>query len=233
MFGQFDPAMRGTITNLNEISDEFLARLRATGNEIESERMLRHYLDPSQSRHVRNFVMNVVFGRQEDHRQWERGGGLRLDWTIQELATLPQETLLAPIRDNEHAIEYRIRPKRTPWDPGCRHGCPAVLRPDLDYKWESPPHVVDVHERDMEPIGDLTVGVRRWIAAYLGTLMGIKKAFDTISSAEDMFGVLDINPNEATDDAIKAAHALLRERPMIQENSDAIPGFCAPDEFYL
>ena len=232
MFGEFDPAVRGTITNLNEMSDEFLAQLRATENQFDAEIMLKHYLDLSQVRHVRSFVMNVVFGRRENHRRWKRGGGLRLDWTIQELITLPQETLLAPIRDNGQPIEHRIRPVRTEWNEGSRFGSPVILSPDLDYRWESPPHIVRTPLRLIEPLGDLTVGVRRWIAAYLGTLMGIKKTLDTVDSPEDMFRVLDIEPDNATDDAIKAARALLRERPMIQKDPEAIPGFCGPDEFY-
>ena len=55
MFKEFNPTICSTITDLNEMSDEFLAQLRATGNEIESERTLRRYLDSSQVRHVRSF----------------------------------------------------------------------------------------------------------------------------------------------------------------------------------
>ncbi len=65
IFGKkLDPAKKGIVKNLNEISDELLAELRSVGSEVAAQHMLLHYTDLSNSRHVLGFVLNVVYGRQ-------------------------------------------------------------------------------------------------------------------------------------------------------------------------
>ncbi len=234
VFGRkLDPEKKNIITNLNEISDELLAELRSVDNQIEAERMLRHWAHPLNLKHVRAFVMNVVYGQQEDPRQWGRGGGLALDWSIKEMLMLNRQELLAPIETPGVAIEYRRRPKQYKRNAGSRYGSPMVLRPDLDYTWESPPHVECLNQRDMEPLGDLTVGVRRWIAAYLSWWVNYKSDLSVIDRAEEMFELVDVRPGSATEDARAAACALLRERPLLSQDSALMPGFAGPDEFYL
>ncbi len=171
-------------------------------------------------------------GDNEDPRQWRRGGGLALDWSIQEMLTLSRQELLAPIETPGTAIEYRRRPKQYKRNDGSSYGSPMVLRPDLDYTWESPPHASRLNERDMEPLGDLTVGVRRWIAGYLSWWVNYKSNLSLIGDAEEMFELVDVRPGSATEDARAAACGLLRERSLLAQDSALVPGFAGLDEFY-
>ncbi len=75
-------------------------------------------------------------------------------------------------------------------------------------------------------LGDLAVGVRRWIAAYLSWWVNYKSDLSAIGRAEEMFELVEVRPESATEDARAAASGLLRELQLLA------PGFAGPDEFY-
>jgi hypothetical protein len=227
------PALRGTVRNLNEISDEMLAHLRATNNVIAARLMLSLYVEPSIKPYVWEFVLAVVFGDRSP-REWRRGVVLAPSWSLANMLVVRPDQLLAPIVFEGFPIDCRFPPIRREWEQGVDVvGAPAVRRPDIDYTWKAGPHLSGGPiGSETEPLGDLDVAVRRWIAARLAMWLRTQDALLTVASAEEMYRIAEVDPARVTDTAACAAAGLLAERPLWAASPDGVPGFVGPDEFY-
>jgi len=101
----------------------------------------------------------------------------------------------------------------------------------MDYRSARPPGTADLNDPDLEPMPDLTVGVRRWIAGRLACCL--KGGAPT--SIEELFVISPyvLPPTDRwSQDAGIAVAALLREFREIAPEPGSIPGFRAPDEGY-
>ena len=87
------------------------------------------------------------------------------DVGLADLVTTPHREFLAPLGT---APSVYVAPReedfhqRLPW-----LGAPSCAQPDADYRSRFPPGAVGLTQLKTQPIQDLSVTVRRWIAARL------------------------------------------------------------------
>ena len=230
---ELDPALRGTLTNPNKITDELLAELRGASNELEAMRRFRHYASPTCRPFAQDFVLSVVLG-PESAETWRRGGALTVDWNLVELLTKPDDELLAPLGTTESSELVRLPVNRGAWaDRSHDVGAPAVLRPELDYSWSGVPHAVRV-ERDIPtvPIADPQIAVRRWIATRLAMVLEHAGVLQTVDTEDAALRVVGVSSTEASASALSAVRGLLAEVPLLRTDQTLVPGFCGSDESF-
>ena len=150
----------GSIANLNEVPEALVAEARKLGHRSRAYDPLHYYTTFDCWPYVRSFVQDVVVGIKSPQR-WRRGGVLVPDTSLRDQLCLSRSALLAPI--GGHA-EVRIVPR--PFGDNSV-GAPARPWPEADYRSTSPPGASHFSNPAIEPMPDLAVGVRRWIAGRL------------------------------------------------------------------
>jgi hypothetical protein len=214
----------GSIGNLNEVPEALVAEARKLGHRSRAYDLLYYYTTFDCWPYVSGFIQDVVFGTKSP-RLWRRGGVLVPATSLCDQLCQSRSALLAPI--GGHA-EVRIVPR--PFGDSSV-GAPARPRPEADYRSTSPPGASDFANPVLEPMPDLAVGVRRWIAGRLAWCL--KGGAPT--SIEELFAIspYELPPTDRwSQDAGIAVAALLREFREIVPEPGAIPGFRAPDEWY-
>jgi hypothetical protein len=217
-----------SIANLNDVPEALVAETRMLGHRTLASDLIFYYTTFDCWPYVRSFVKDVVFGT-ESPKYWRRGGVLVPATSLCDQLCLSRSALLEPI--GGHA-GVRIVPRLAAWAAGDSSvGAPARPRPEADYRSISPPGALDFTEPDLEPMPDVAVGVRRWIAGRLACCL--KGGAPT--SIEELFVIspYQLPPTDRwSQDAGIAVAALLREFREIAPEPGAIPGFRAPDEWY-
>jgi hypothetical protein len=221
-------ADRASIANLNDIPETLVAEARKLGHRSAAHDLLSYYTTLDNLRYLRGFVQDVVFGTDSPKR-WRRGGVLVADTSLWDQLCLSRPALLAPI--GGHA-DVRIAPRLSAWEAGSSWvGAPGRPWPEADYRSSSPPGAADLTNPQLEPMPDLAVGVRRWIAGRLARCLngGMPKSIEQL---------LAISPyrlpptDQWSEDAGIAVAALLREFQDFAPGHSAIPGFRAPDDWF-
>jgi len=217
------PADRDSIANLNDVPDALIAEARKLHPFVARD-LLAYYTTSSNRPHLRRFLEDVVFGT-ESVKLWERGGVLVPDVSLGDLLCKSRIVLLAPIGSRS---DVRIVPRLASWQSGSQwEGAPARPWPEKNYQSHDVPGTVSLIKPELEPMPNLAVGIRRWIAGRLaGCLKGSKP-----KSIEGLFAVSPVELDLWSQDARVAAAALIREFREFGEDG-RVPGFRAPDEWF-
>jgi hypothetical protein len=222
------PADRRSIADLNDIPEALIAEARKL-HPFDARDLLAYYTMPEDRTYLRDFVENVVFGTQSA-RRWRRGGVLVPAVSLDDQLRLSRAAILGPLGG---PCEVRIVPRLSSWRAGTsREGAPARPWPERNYRSPFPPAATShLSEPDLEPMPDLAVGIRRWIAGRLAR--SLKGGAPT--SIEELFATApyELLPIEQwSEDARIATAALLREFKAFGPEDGRIPGFRAPDEWF-
>lgn len=221
---------RRTIRTLTELRPD---QLSEAARLLESSRLnAAHYLR-GLVRHndlddVADFLAEVVAGGA-DVKTWRiRDVICVMDISMPWLTGLSLEQLEKVMGAVDGSKWYRLRPGRDHWDsfPFC--GAPGVLVENAPYWWRSPDstNFNDVSKEDLEPVEDLLVGLRRWIASRIAWEV---RGQPLAASVEGVISQLRASPPSR--DARAAIEGLLRETTSFG-NHDSVPGFRGPDALY-
>ena len=221
------PADRASIDDLNDVPDALIAEARKLHPFVARD-LLSYYTTPRNRRHLRPFIEDVVFGTKPV-KLWRRGAILVPDVTLADLLCKSRPALLEPIGGHS---DVRIVRNLPDWQVGVQSvGAPARPWPEKNYQNDDPPGTLSLIDRELEPIPDLAIGIRRWIASRLArNLRGSRPR-----SIEELFAVspAPLPPGERwSQDARAAASALLREFREFSEEDGRVPGFRGPDEWF-
>lgn len=228
-----DEHERGTIVDLNRVPAALIGELQRLPR-IMQHRLLGFYLDPASRVHVGGFLEEVVDGGAEVS-QWRRGRVLAPSFTVNELMTTSSARLIERLGAVATDDVVRIVPSQKHRDSyGVIAGAPAILRPDLDYKYAPAGHLIDMGlecVNDLEPAGDVVIAFRRWIAsrfvAKFGALLDAEPAVSPSQMLAQLFPGISVTP-----DARGAVSAVFAELGCSRSAGDRIPGFCGPDRWF-
>jgi hypothetical protein len=103
--------------------------------------------------------------------------------------------------------------------------------PNADYRFRVPAQAIGMGNAATEEAINATVVLRRWIAVRLAQVM---KGRAPAQSLEQLVAMLTDVPAiaEWSEDAARAASALVREYQELGETSHAIPGMRGSDDWY-
>ena len=122
------------------------------------------------------------------------------------------------------------RPPWAKWDYSLFSGGPGVLVRSKPYWWETPAGVACLmRPGDVEPIENLEIAGRRWIASRVAWKWKFTKR-PLPATPEEVARVLGLTAPMSRDGEIAVA-GLIREQG-IGENEEMAPGFRGPDEWY-
>jgi hypothetical protein len=194
---------------------------------------LRKLVDRSERGDIQDYVDDVIDG-DVPAAQWRRGGILLADFGLPDLLERPTADILGVI-PLDGGIWRRRPVSRRAWETRAGFaGAPGVERPDLDRRFEAPPHVMRVSTRglDLEPEDAPERRARRWIAARAAHAT---RRFREAAEAKDPLTLVravfpNIGPLSA--DATVALEGLLRERRELGPSETEVPGFRGPDDWY-
>lgn len=152
----------GAITDLNETPPAVIAAARQLST-IRQRAYLRHVVAQPEHPWLAPFIAACIDG-DVPAIGWGRGRVVALDGDAPTLLTAPVVDALAPL---EALGPVQILAA----DPALRHlqGAPAVVLPDVDYRWRPPPGTVafDWGRVALQPAPDLQQAGRRWLARLL------------------------------------------------------------------
>jgi hypothetical protein len=221
------PADRASIADLNDVPDALIAEARKLHPFVARD-LLAYYTTPHNRLHLRPFIEDVVFGTRPV-KLWRRGAVLVPDVSPGDLLCKSWPTLLEPIGGHS---DLRIVPVFARWQVGVQWvGAPARPWPEKNYQSDDPPRTISLVAPALEPIPDLAIGIRRWIASRLARFLKGSRP----RSIEELVAVLpaQLPPVERwSQDAEAAASALLREFREFGEEDGRVPGFRGPDEWF-
>jgi hypothetical protein len=221
------PADCASIADLNDVPDALIAEARKLHPFVARD-LLAYYTTPQNRRHLRPFVEDVVFGTKSV-KAWRRGAVLVPDFSLGDLLCKSWPALLEPIGGHS---DVRIVPKLADWQVGVPSvGAPARPWPEKNYQSDDPPRTISLVAPDLEPIPDLAIGIRRWIASRLARCLKDRRP----RSIEEFLVALPAQLRSAeswSQDARAAAPGLLREFREFGEEEGRVPGFRGPDEWY-
>lgn len=230
---EFDPATRHSVPTLNDLSEDHLAELRrlATKDEKVALMYLCHIVERCHVVYAGRFIDDVVF-RSADARNWGRGDRLVLpSLLVIDNVCLPLEESLAPLRTFDRKAWVRVRPALPARDDRfC--GAPGAVTGSQPY-WYLPPAmgftaVLLPDERDdLEPMTDLTMTGRRWLASRIAERLGRRPLPGSGAELAAALGAA----GPVSRDAEIALEALHREASL-GGAAAGMPGFRGPDDWF-
>jgi len=220
-----EPAM---IAHLNHLPTWLLEEARSLAGPDAVQSLLMAHTSPECWEYLTPFIEDVVFGK-EPAASWLLGQVIAPDFSLRDQLTLARSALLAPIGGK---FTHRITPVLDDWRGNASWiGAPALVLPNADYRFRAPAHVIAMGNAATEEVADSTAPTRRWIAARLAQVV---KNMATIRSIEQLIATHRDLPGMAdwSDDAKRAASALIREYQELGEHGDTVPGMRGPDDWY-
>jgi hypothetical protein len=147
------------------------------------------------------------------------------------------DDIIVMIRADGSQPWHQLRPDRKLWDAGeLLTGAPAILRPELDYRFVPGPHVRDLllDNVQLDPISNIDIATRRWIAANLARIAK-NRTIEEFGSPRDFLAACFPDLEAVSDDALAAARGLLHEFAVFSDGATdvaSVPGFRGPDDWY-
>jgi len=229
---RLDPRDRGSVDDLNRFPAKWIEAARGLPTLLRLV-LLRYYTNSREHAILPVFNEQVVENRRPVET-WLQGRILVPAFTPKRLVQMERDEVVAPLQPSANERWFRLKPRREYWD--AREfltGAPAVLRPDLNYRYSPPADVSDLTLRDdqTEPVADLTVAVRRWIASGLAGAAAAGGLLNT-RDGEQLIRKCYPEASRISGDAIVASRALVRELDSLPEDEHTVPGFRGPDEWY-
>lgn len=216
------------IANLNQLPAGLLQEARALTDRGAVQALLMAQTSPECWDYLVPFIEDVVFGYQAA-ASWLVGQVVVPDFSLRDQLTLTRSALSAPVGG---AFTRRIIPALDDWRSNASWiGAPALVLPSADYRFRVPAQAIGMGNAATEDVANATVVVRRWIAARLAQAVKDRRSAQSI---EQLAATLTRLPAiaEWSEDARRAASALVREYHELGEGNNAIPGMRGPDDWY-
>jgi hypothetical protein len=216
------------LDSLNEIPDAVLVVARRLSPKRRIMSFLSAYLrDETEDTWLSSFIDAVVHGTVAASA-WNRGRILVRDVSFADQVSLPREQLLGCIGENPL---LRATPMPSRWKVDAYVvGAPVLAEPNADYRTPMPKGAVKWTSLETEPIGDVDVAVRRWIAVRIAAVTTKKLGMNFTDAAN---AAAEYAPLSAwTPDAHAALRGLVRESQQLPADHPAPPGFRGPDEWF-
>lgn len=225
---------RGSVASLNDLAQVLIGEARRLPWPL-AHLFVRYYVRPEARSLLPQFVDEVVFG-SVPVAEWLRGRILAPDFTLQELISIDVRSVLDVLGPREGDKWRRIRPDRLRWEANEEWmGAPAIVRPELDYRYVAGQHVLDFrlgYGFDLEDVDDISVSTRRWMASRFAAAAWRHGVFGIPRSLNELISVLKLGPENPSEDALLSFQALLAEEQIGPLEDTAVPGFRGPDEWY-
>lgn len=229
------PSERHSVPSLDRLLEAQLAEARALRSRggVGAVLYLRFLVRDASLSDAMAFAEDVL-EKGADAATWETGPTLFLPHLRRsELIGISATTFEAMLVSVE-GIRWRCltpRASRRRWTSAV--GEPGVLVLDGNHTIRAPRGtqslVLGSHSREVEPVLDLTIGVRRWLTGQM--VHHLAEVRSTVpDSADDILRILG-GSGDATTDARVAARALVREVSLADVH-DLPPGFRGPDDWY-
>jgi len=222
----------GSVGDLNEFPMTVVESARRLPRVLRHA-FVAHYASADNREFVAGFIEDVVDQRQ-DVARWRRGRALVPDLSARELVGLELDDILRLLDPRPGEAMYRIKPYRDHWaDHELLTGAPAVVRPHLTYRYLPSPGTRDLllAFAELEPVADIKIATRRWTTAVLAAV-AIRRGVSGIADPEDLLHACFPGVAPFSNHARVAARALLRERALLPDSQDEVPGFRGPDDWF-
>jgi hypothetical protein len=216
------------IADLNHLPAWLLEEARSLTDEGAVQSLLMTHTSPECWDYLVPFIEDVVLGHQPA-ASWLLGQVVVPDFSLRDQLTLTRSALLAPIGGE---FTRRVVPVLDDWQSHASWiGAPALVLPRADYRYRVPAQAIGMGNVATEEVTNRTVVLRRWIAVRLAL---VAKDTGSAQSIEQLAATLDNLPAiaEWSEDARRAASALIREYQELGEHDHAIPGMRGPDDWF-
>lgn len=222
-----------SVKDLSAAPAELIATARSLAG-FQRHAFLFERVDAENHPYLDAFIRDVIVGG-EDPAQWMRCRLLLPFMDLPGLVVTPLRVVLSRLQAIEAAGWLRIVPDYAEWKSGSDHiGAPACRRDDVPYNWRPPDGIASVAPSALptEPVDNVVVAGRRWIASRLARACGPR--LQTLTTTNDVFASVGMESERASPDAQAAAQGLLAEQAEEAEGGlTRVPGFAAPDPYYL
>lgn len=232
-----DPAARGSISTLNDLTDPLLsdARSLARDSRPAAVAFLRFHVVQSELDSVHSFVDDVLLASEVSANEWGRRDVIC--YPAADLANLAArtESVLADLLavSGEHWV--RVVPSRDNWDWSGLAGAPGVLIHNASYWWTPSD---DLSYADLDPatdaietVADPHVAIGRWLASRVAWELRANNDARSCTTIDDVASLLGL-PVDALSNTARTAIAALLAQGWYGEGREAVPGFDGPDSLY-
>ncbi len=221
-----------SVTDLNAFPDALVEAARLLPPVLRYT-FVNFYASTDDLHFVPDFVEEVIeHGRNA--AGWRRGRVLVPDFLPRFLVQLEADEIIAPLAPTASEDWYQLKPRLDLWKAGeFLTGAPAVIRPNLSYKYFPPEHVRDllVEGTELNRVVDLKVAVRRWTASSLG-IAAMRRDLLGVRDATELLRACFPDASRISTNGFIAARGLIRELDSLAGNQDQVPGFRGPDSWY-
>jgi hypothetical protein len=229
----FDPATHHSVPTLNDLSEDHLAEMRRLEDKDAKVALmyLCHIVERCDVGHAGRFMDDVLF-RSADVRSWGRGDRLFLpSLLLIDNVCLPLSESLAPFQGFDRNAWVRIRPTLPARDDRfC--GAPGAVIESQPYWYLGPigftAVLLSAERDDLEPMTDLTITARRWLASRIAGRLGRRPL---PGSGAELAAALGAS-GPVSHDAEIALEALRREASL-GGAAQGMPGFRGPDDWFI
>jgi hypothetical protein len=225
-------ALEGSITDLNAFPQPLIEAARLLPPVLRHS-FVSFYSSAENIKFVPGFVEDVIENEQ-DVSGWRRGRILVPDFTPRSLVQLEGEEILALLLPLAAEEWHQLKPQRDLWEAGeFLTGAPAVVLPELDYRYFPPEHVRDllVSDTELNPVADVTVATRRWTASNLAGV-ATKRNLLGVGGPRELIRACFPDLDRIGTNGLIAAQALIKELTTLGESDSEVPGFRGPDDWY-
>jgi len=230
-----DEARRYFLTDLNEAPTWFVEEARSIRSRLLRHIFLKHYIAASQHRYLAGFDADIIEGGQ-DPAQWMRGRFICPSFSIRELVIKDVPSILRPLQGVIPQNWQRLRPNWSLWEAGVFiSGAPATVLTDVRYTWSPPENVFTMalsEAREFEPISDVTIATRRWLAACCASAAKTRGILGSFVDSKQFIDVVFPDLDRLSEDCSHAIDALLAERRTFGFSDGKVPGFRGPDSWF-
>lgn len=227
-----DAADSGQVEDLNSFPTFLIDTARRLPSML-CYAFLRHYTSPDNLEFLPVFIEDVII-KNIDVTHWHLGRVIVPDFSTNSLVQIETEDIISPLLPIVSETWFQIKPRFDYWEAGeYLTGAPAIIRPNLNYRYFPPTHVRDllIPGPELSQIFDLKVSVRRWIASNIAGVAKRQNLLD-IKEPKELLHKCFPSVSQISKDGFIAAHALIQELTTISDKESEVPGFRGPEEWY-
>lgn len=220
------------IESLNDLGEAEVAEARALLREsgrVAAVRHLTQLVDGTSLGTAADFVEDVL-ERGADAGSWRRKDRVYVPAAARarDLVSRPLFETLSVLDGIEGQRWVRPVPDRVSWVSSPATGAPGVLVRAVPYTESAPPGTVATSAAagEIEPVGDLEIAARRWIASQVAAELRGRPLPATAAGIASALGVT----GSLSRDGEIAIGGLLLESSLGED--DRVPGFRGPDAWY-
>jgi len=221
-----------SVTDLNAFPATLIEAARQL-DPVLAQGFVRYFASTDNLEFIPGFIEDVV-EHGEEVSGWRRGRILVPGFLPRSLVQLEVEKIIAPLVPAAGETWYHLRPRRDYWDAGeFLNGAPAVIRPNLNYRYFPSENVRDLlmPGTELNRDVDLKIATRRWTASTLARA-AMSRNLLSIREAIKLLRACFPDANQLSTNGLVAARGLIQELSCLPENNAEVPGFRGPDDWY-